>query len=59
VDDTYCRVKGEWNYLYLVDQEGQTIDFLLTSHRDKAAAAAFLYRAIRGSQSKRRKNVAK
>ena len=29
------------------DREGQTIDFLLTPHRDKAAAAAFLHKAIR------------
>jgi putative transposase len=38
----YIRVKGEWKYLYrAVDKDGQTIDFLLTPHRDKAAAAAF------------------
>ena len=30
-----------------VDREGQTIDFLLTPHRDRAAAAAFLHKAIR------------
>jgi transposase-like protein len=29
------------------DRDGQTIDFLLTPHRDKAAAAAFLHKAIR------------
>ena len=28
-------------------REGQPIDFLLTPHRDKAAAAAFLHKAIR------------
>src|SRR5262249_32238266 len=48
MDETYVRVKGEWKYLYrAVDHEGQTVDFLLTPHRDKAAAAAFLHRAIR------------
>ena len=48
MDETYIRVKGKWKYLYrAVDSEGQTIDFLLTPHRDKAAAAAFLHKAIR------------
>ena len=30
-----------------MDQEGQTIDFLLTPHRDRAAVEAFLHKAIR------------
>jgi len=48
MDETYIRVKGKWKYLYrAVDSEGQTIDFLLTPHRDKAAASAFLHKAIR------------
>jgi transposase-like protein len=29
------------------DKDGQTIDFLLTPHRERAAAEAFLYKAIR------------
>jgi transposase-like protein len=42
------KVKGEWRYLYrAVDKQGQTIDFLLTEHRDKAAALRFLKQAIR------------
>ena len=48
MDETYIRVKGEWRYLYrAVDKTGQTIDFLLTEHRDKAAALRFLTQAIR------------
>jgi putative transposase len=48
MDETYIRVKGEWRYLYrAVDKYGQTIDFLLTEHRDKAAALRFLTQAIR------------
>jgi putative transposase len=36
MDETYIKVKGEWRYLYrAVDKQGQTIDFLLTKHRDK------------------------
>jgi putative transposase len=48
MDETYIRVKGKWKYLYrAVDRDGQTLDFLLTPHRDKAAAAAFLHKAMR------------
>jgi putative transposase len=48
MDETYVRVKGEWRYLYrAVDKDGQTIDFLLTAHRDKEAALRFLKKAIR------------
>ena len=46
MDETYIRVKGEWRYLYrAVDKSGQTIDFLLTEHRDRAALR-FLTKAI-------------
>jgi len=48
LDETYIRVKGEWKYLYrVVDKTGQTIDFLLTEHRDEKAARCFLVKAIR------------
>src|SRR5262245_4376309 len=47
LDETYIRVKGEWCYLYrAVDKHGQTIDFLLTEHRDQEAALGFLKKAI-------------
>jgi transposase-like protein len=42
VDETYVRVKGRWTYLYrAVDSRGQTIDFLLSTKRDAAAAKRF------------------
>jgi putative transposase len=48
MDEIYIRVKGEWRYLYrAVDKYGETIDFLLTEHRDKEAALRFLKKAIR------------
>src|SRR5712664_1809076 len=48
LDETYVRVKGEWKYLYrAVSKEGHTVDFLLTPQRDRAAAEAFLRKAIR------------
>ena len=47
MDETYVKVKGQWRYLYrAVDKYGATIDFLLTAHRDKAAALRFLKKAI-------------
>jgi transposase, IS6 family len=53
VDETYIRVGGEWRYLYrAVDGTGQTIDFLLTARRDKAAARRFFRRAL-GRESTR------
>jgi putative transposase len=48
MDETSIKVKGQWRYLYrAVDKQGQTIDLLLTEHRDKEAALRFLKQAIR------------
>ena len=47
MDETYVKIKGKWAYLYrAVDKEGHPIDFLLTPTRDRAAAEAFLRKAI-------------
>ncbi|MGZ3235953.1 MAG: IS6 family transposase [Burkholderiaceae bacterium] len=47
MDETYVKVAGQWKYLYrAVDRAGDTVDFLLTAKRDKAAARRFLERAI-------------
>jgi len=47
VDETYVRVSGQWKYLYrAVDRLGQTVDFLLTTKRDEAAARRFFEKAI-------------
>lgn len=48
MDETYIKVKGVWKYLYrAVDKEGKTVDFLLTAHRDMAAAKRFFDKAMR------------
>ena len=40
LDETYIKIKGKWKYLYrAVDQQGSTLDFYLSSHRDQLAAA--------------------
>jgi putative transposase len=47
MDETYIKVRGHWRYLYrAVNRDGDTVDFLLTAHRDEAAARRFLKRAI-------------
>ena len=44
----YIKIKGQWKYLYrAVDRDGQTIDFLLTTPRNKKAARRFLKKAVR------------
>ena len=48
MDETYIKVNGQWKYLYrAVDKEGQSVDFLLTAHRDKKAARRFFGKALR------------
>jgi putative transposase len=48
MDETYIKVKGVWKYLYrAVDKQGQTVDFLLTAKRDKAAAHRLFDKAMR------------
>ena len=45
-------VKGKWTYLYrAVDKQGQTVDFLLSEKRDKAAAKRFFMKAIENNQA--------
>src|SRR5262249_27309284 len=47
VDETYIKVKGQWRYLYrAVDKQGQTVDFLPSKDRDKAAAIRFFRKSI-------------
>ena len=48
MDETYIKVKGHWKYLYrAVDKEGNTIDFLLRSKRNKSAAKAFFRKSFK------------
>src|SRR6267143_5576944 len=48
MDETSMKVKSPWRSRYrAVDKHGQTIDFLLTEHRDTEAALRFLKKAIR------------
>ncbi|EEA00824.1 Integrase catalytic region [Burkholderia sp. H160] len=47
MDETYIRIGGQWKYLYrAADESGNTVDFLLRAHRDKAAARRYFEKAI-------------
>jgi putative transposase len=47
VDETYIKVKGHWKYLYgAVGKVGNTVDFLLRAHRDKAGAQCYFEKLI-------------
>jgi len=47
MDETYIKVRGKWTYLYrAVDRDGQTLDFMLSEHRNTTAALRFFKRAI-------------
>jgi transposase-like protein len=53
VDETYINVNGQWRYLYrAVDKQGQTVDFLLSKNRDKAAAVRVFKKAIGNPEGK-------
>ena len=47
VDETYIKVKGKWKYFYrAADSDGDTIDFMLSSKRDRKAAKRFFKKAL-------------
>lgn len=51
MDETYIKIKGQWNYLYrAVDKSGATVDFMLSKNRDKKAAKRFFSKAIGSSE---------
>lgn len=46
-DETYIKIKKVWTYLYrAVDCEGNTLEFMLSTTRDAAAATRFLRKAL-------------
>jgi transposase-like protein len=48
VDETYVKVGTEWKYLYrAVDSHGQTVEFMLSTRRDIAAAKRFFKKMMR------------
>ena len=55
VDETYSKVKGQYQYLYrAVDKAGNTIDFLVRAHRGNAAARQYFKKPMLGMANPRR-----
>ncbi len=47
VDETYIKVNVQWRYLYrAIDEQGQTVDFLMSKNLDKTAGVRFFKKAI-------------
>jgi putative transposase len=47
IDETYIKVRGRWTYISCaVDRDGQTLDFMLSEHRNTAATRRFFKHAI-------------
>lgn len=60
MDETYIKVGGKDRYLYrAVDQQGNTVDFLLTKRRMKGSAQKFLNKAIGNNGKPRLINIDK
>lgn len=52
LDETYLKIKGVNHYLYrAVDSKGKTIDFWLSTHRDKDSARKFFQKALRSDHN--------
>jgi IS6 family transposase len=46
-DETYIKVKGKWKYFYrAVDSNGDTIDFMVSTKRNRSAAKIFFKKAL-------------
>ena len=53
MDQTCIKVKGAWKYMYrAVDKEGGSVDFLLTTRRDKVAVMRLFDKAMKTSGSR-------
>ncbi|RDI53865.1 IS6 family transposase [Microvirga subterranea] len=48
VDETYIKVRGQWQYLYrAIDSNGDMVEFWLSERRNLAAAKRFLRKALK------------
>ncbi|SUJ34302.1 IS431 transposase [Staphylococcus aureus] len=48
IDETYIKIKGQWNYLYrAIDADGHTLDISLRKKRDNHSAYTFIKRLIK------------
>jgi putative transposase len=48
VDETYIKVRGQWQYLYrAIDSKGDTVEFWFSERRNLTAAKRFLRKALK------------
>jgi transposase-like protein len=48
VDETYIKVRGQWQYLYrAIDSNGDTVEFWFSNKRNLTAAKRFLRKALK------------
>ncbi len=51
VDETLFKIDGRWRYAFrAIDENGQSIDVLLSDHRDAASARAFFEQAMTSTE---------
>ena len=51
-DETYIKIKGKWNYLYrAIDKHGETLDWMLSRHRNKISAKRFFKKVLGNSHT--------
>jgi putative transposase len=51
LDEVYLSINGEWQYLWrAVDQDGEVLDILVQSRRNKRAAKKFFRKLLKGLQ---------
>jgi transposase-like protein len=47
MDETHIKVKGQWTYLFrAIDKYGNTVDFMLSEHRNEVAHQQFIALAV-------------
>lgn len=50
LDETYLKIKGKWHYFYrAIDKTGQTLDWMLSRHRNTKAAKRFFKKILGNS----------
>lgn len=58
LDETYLKIKGKWHYLYrAIDKQGNTLDWMLSSKRNKQAAKKFLKKLFGNLHAKKPANI--
>jgi transposase, IS6 family len=47
LDESYVKIKGVWRYIYrAIDKRGNTLDWMLSIHRNKKAAKRFFKKVL-------------